>query len=133
MYVTSSPFKSNLVATVRALLDLGTKVYVVKDVPYPGYNAPRFAALTAIHHGDSSQLGITPKNYAQRNHELEGTFDQIARLGVPVLDPTAYFLTTNGVYGVEKNGQILYSDGDHLTVPGAMLLAPMFEPIFHTE
>jgi len=132
-YVASDTFKSNLVATVHSLLDLGIKVYVVKDVPYPGYDAPRFAALTARQHGDISQLGVTQKIYEQRNRELAPVFDQIARLGVPVLDPTPYFLNSNGLYGIEINGKILYTDGDHLSVSGAILLAPIFEPIFHTK
>jgi peptidoglycan/LPS O-acetylase OafA/YrhL len=132
-YVANDTFKSNLVATVRSLLDLGIKVYVVKDVPYPGYDAPRFAALTVRQHGDISQLGITQKIYEQRNRQLVLVFQQIAKLGVPVLDPTPYFLNDDGLYGVENDGEILYTDGDHLSVFGAIILAPMFEPIFRTE
>jgi len=132
-YVASDTFKSNLVATVQSLLDLGIEVYVVKDVPYPGYDAPRFAALTARQHGDISQLGITQKIYEQRNRELAPVFDQIARLGVQVLDPTPFFLNGDGLYGIENDGKILYTDGDHLSVSGAIILAPIFEPIFHAK
>ena len=132
-YVGSDNFKSNLLATVRALLDLGIKVYVVKDVPYPGYDAPRFTALTAQQHGDISQLGITQKTYEGRNRELAPVFDQLTRLGVPVLDPAPYFLNGNGLYGVAQDGEILYTDGDHLSVSGAILLTPLFETSFRTE
>ena len=132
-YIANDTFKSNLLATVQALQALGIKVYVVKDVPYPGYDAPRFAALTAQQHGDTSQLGITKKIYEQRNRELDSVFEQLSKLGVPVLDPAPYFLNGDGLYGVVQAGEILYTDGDHLSVFGAMLLAPMFEPLFRAE
>jgi peptidoglycan/LPS O-acetylase OafA/YrhL len=132
-YTASDRFKSNLVATVRALADLGVKVYTVKDVPFPGFNAPRFAALTAMHHGDIHLLGVTSGEYEKMNNELEPAYAQITSLGDPVLDPAPFFLNTNGLYGVEKGGRILYFDPDHLTVDGSMLLMPMFEPIFQTK
>ncbi|HEX9048717.1 MAG TPA: acyltransferase family protein [Verrucomicrobiae bacterium] len=132
-YVTVDSFQSNLVATVRSLLPLGIKVYVVKDVPFPGFDAPRFAALTAAKSGDISQLGASLQSYEQKNLEMKGPFDQIAQLGVPVLDPAPYFLNSHGLYGVERNGRILYTDGDHLSVSGAMLLEPLFSPLFQNE
>lgn len=132
-YVTVDSFQSNLVATVRSLLALGTKVYVVKDVPSPGFDAPRFAALTAARSGDLSELGATPQSYEQKNLDMKASFDQIAHLGVPVLDPAPYFLNRQGLYGVERDGKILYTDGDHLSVSGAMLLDPLFAPVFQNE
>ncbi|HEV2694353.1 MAG TPA: acyltransferase family protein [Verrucomicrobiae bacterium] len=132
-YTASDSFKSNLLATVRAVLALGIPAYVVKDVPIPGYNVPRFAALAAMHHDDANLQGVTPEKYQKNNREMEATFDQIAQLGATVLDPAPYFLNSDGHYAVEKDDKVLYFDGDHLTVDGAMMLAPLFAPMFQTE
>ena len=132
-YTASESFISNTVAAVRAAQDLGVRVYVVKDVPIPGYDVPRFAALAAMHGGDVGVMGVTKHKHEKTNRELEPMFDQIAQLGATVLDPAPYFLGTNGMYQVEKDGKILYFDADHLTVDGSMMLAPLFEPLLHAE
>jgi len=129
-YTPTAEFKSNVVATVRAVKDLGIPVYVVKDVPIPGYDVPRFASLAMRHPGNTDQLVITQKRHRYENRELETEFDQIARLGATVLDPAPYFLDGKGFYRVDKNGQVLYCDKDHLSVEGAMMLAPLFESVF---
>jgi peptidoglycan/LPS O-acetylase OafA/YrhL len=132
-YPASDSLKTNLLSTVRAIMDLGARVYVVKDVPNPGFDVPRIVALTAAHHGDLDQLGITREKYDMSNRDLLQTFDQISKMGATVLDPSDYFLNRNGLYGVVQNDQVLYCDSHHLTVEGSRLLAPMFEPVFHGE
>jgi hypothetical protein len=122
-----------LLATVRAVLDVGARVYVVKDVPVPGFDVPRIAATTAMHHGDLEQLGVTREQHQMSNRDLRQTFEQISQMGATVLDPADYFLNRNGIYGVVRNGQVLYWDSNHLTVEGSKLLAPLFEPVFHNE
>jgi hypothetical protein len=67
------------------------------------------------------------------NRDLRQTFEQISRMGATVLDPADYFLNRNGLYDVVRNDQVLYWDSNHLTVEGSRLLAPLFEPVFHTE
>ncbi len=132
-YPASDSFKTNLLATVRAVLDVGARVYVVKDVPVPGFDVPRIAATTAMHHGDLEQLGVTREQHQMSNRDLRQTFEQISQMGATVLDPADYFLNRNGIYGVVRNGQVLYWDSNHLTVEGSKLLAPLFEPVFHNE
>ena len=132
-YPASDTFKTNLLATVRAVLDVGARVFVVKDVPVPGFDVPRIAAITAMHHGDLEQLGVTREQHQMSNRDLRQTFEQISQMGATVLDPADYFLNRNGIYGVVRNGQVLYWDSNHLTVEGSKLLAPLFEPVFHNE
>jgi len=47
-----------------------------------------------------------------------------------VLDPTALFEYSNNLCRLEKDGKALYWDDGHISVAGAMLLRPLFEPIF---
>jgi hypothetical protein len=132
-YPASDSLNTNLLATVRAVLDTGARVYVVKDVPVPGFDVPRITAVTAMHNGDLEQLGVTREEYQMVNRDLRQTFEQISQMGATVLDPADYFLNRNGIYGVVRNDQVLYWDWNHLTVEGSRLLSPLFEPVFHNE
>lgn len=130
IYPASDLFKAKLLVTIRTLIDLGARVYVLKLVPQPGFDVPRFAAITAMRNGDLDQLGIIPEKHRMAERELAGTFEQIAQMGATVLDPADYFFNRKGLYGVVKNDQVLYYDKGHLTVEGSKLLAPLFKPIF---
>lgn len=132
-YPASNSFKTGLVSTVRAIQDLGVRVYVLKDVPNPGFDVPRLVAATAMHNGDLEQLGLSREQFDISNRDLGQTFEQVAQMGATVLDPSNYFLNHKGVYGVVHNGQILYCDEQHLTVEGSRLLLPLFESIFRSE
>jgi peptidoglycan/LPS O-acetylase OafA/YrhL len=129
-YSPSDEIKTDLLVTVRSVLDTGARVFVLKDVPEQVSDLPALTALAALHHGELEQLGPTQAEYHEANREIAGAFDQISRMGATVLDPTVYFLNNQGRYGVVKNDQVLYWDSNHLTVEGAELLAPLFEPIF---
>jgi peptidoglycan/LPS O-acetylase OafA/YrhL len=132
-YVKTEEFKNDLLQTVRTLLDMGTSVYVLKDVPEHDTDLPAITALAALHDASLEPLMITPEKHAQANRYLAATFGQISQMGATVLDPADYFLNSQGLYDVVKNDQILYWDGNHLTVEGAALLTPLFEPIFKNE
>ncbi len=132
-YTASDEFKTGLLSEARSLLGSGTRVYLLRDVPRPGFDVPRFAAITALHKGDLEQLGATREQHQLRNRGLSETFAKMSEMGVMVLDPADYFLNSNGLYGVVWNDQILYYDAHHLTVEGAKRLAPLFKPIFENE
>jgi peptidoglycan/LPS O-acetylase OafA/YrhL len=127
---SSAEFKTNLLSTVRAVVKLGARVYVIKDVPIQAPNLATKTAFAIIHHGYLTQIGITRKEHQEANRDLDQMFEQISQAGATVLDPADYFLNSRGFYGVVKDDQILYLDGHHITVEGSRLLAPLFEPIF---
>jgi peptidoglycan/LPS O-acetylase OafA/YrhL len=129
----SDYFKTNLFMTIHTLIDMGVKTYFLEDVPIQDCNVPRMAAVTAMHNGNLELLGITQEKHQITNRKLKHTYEQIAQMGATVLDPSKYFLNSKGLYGAVKNGQVLYCDEQHLTVEGAELLSPLFEPIFNTK
>ena len=49
--------------------------------------------------------------------------------GVTILDPSDLFVTNN-LCRVVVGGKALYCDDNHVSTDGAMLLRPLFEPIF---
>jgi hypothetical protein len=121
-----------LAATVQTLMASGANVYVLKDVPQAGFEVPRHAILTVLRHGDLSKLGISPDKYAADNHDYEPIFDHLSQMGATILDTPKCFLNAAGYYDVVRNNKLLYHDSDHLTVEGAKLLFPVFEPLFRT-
>lgn len=132
-YARSDEFKSNLVSTVNTLLASGVRVYLLKDVPDQGFDVPRVAALVSKYGGDLDLLGVSREKHATANIQLEQTFDKISQMGATLLDPAEYFLNSNGLYGAVRNNQAFYTDGNHLTVAGARLLLPLFQPIFQNQ
>ena len=133
LYTPLERFKESLISTVQAALKSGARVYVLKDVPHPGFDVPRVVAINAMHGMDLNRLGTSASAYSDLNKPMDETFNQLSKIGATVLDPTTYFINSNGLYGVIKDGQPLYWDDDHLSVEGAALLRPMFEPIFQTN
>jgi len=131
-YATNAAFASNWLHTVRALVNSGTKLYVLKNVPVQNRELARLIKVAAIHNGRGrlEECGVSPGEYEQYNQALTETFAQISQSGATVLDPTGCFLNRQGLYGVVKDDQVLYVDYLHLSVDGARLLAPLFEPIF---
>lgn len=129
----SNTFKADLLATVRVLMDSGARVYILKDVPLQSFSAPKTVALTAYFNGDIEQLGVTREKHQKIDRELADTFEKAMEMGATVLDPSRYFLNSKNLYGVVLNDRILYTDDNHLTLDGARLLVPLFEPIFLTK
>ncbi len=130
VYPPTAEFRAALVRTVSTLQAGGARVYLVKDVPEPGFEVPRVIALRALGGGTLDTLGTTPAQHLRAHAPLQSTFDQLARAGAILLDPAPAFLAPGGSYRVIKDDQVLYFDTNHLTVEGAALLTPLFQPLF---
>ena len=100
IYPATESFKASLLATVRATLDAGANVYVLKSVPEPGLDVPRVLALTATRCGNLESLGVSREEYEKVNRSLVSTFEEISKMGAVVLDPAVFFLNSRGAYGV---------------------------------
>jgi hypothetical protein len=133
LYPASAEFKDCLILTVRSLLESGTNVVVLKEVPTPGFEVPHIAFLTALRGDDLEDLGVTKEKHKQLGAELEPAFVELAKMGATVLDPSNLFLNSRGIYGVIENDKILYYDSNHLSIEGAELLKPLFRPIFQAK
>jgi lysophospholipase L1-like esterase len=73
------------------------------------------------------------RKFDGRNQAFEPVFKHLAQIGATILDTPAYFLNSHGFYDVVRQGQLLYTDDQHLTVYGAQLLVPMLEPLFERQ
>ena len=133
LYVTdreASQVHRNLVDTISALKGSDARIWIMKSVPQHRWNVPRALASTVFFGGDAEQIGLTLKEHRE-NSELESqNFEGVSAPGVTVLDPTDLFVSPNDLCRVAAGGNALYFDNHHLTTSGAMLLRPLFEPIF---
>jgi hypothetical protein len=119
-----------LAATMHAVIASGARVYLLKDVPEADFDVPRRAAMTVRYHGNLARLAISPDKYRATNNDFDTIFDNMAKIGAVVLDTPSYFLNADGQYDVIRDNRALYCDSNHLSVKGAELLIPMFEPLF---
>ncbi len=126
-------YKTNLALTIRELLDSGAKVYLLKDVPEPHFDVPRVATVMAMNDRNVDALSFSDAKYEAAERDLRPVFEMAQQLGAVVLDPSRFFLNPENRYRVARNNELLYCDDNHLTVQGARLLLPLFEPIFKTQ
>jgi peptidoglycan/LPS O-acetylase OafA/YrhL len=131
-YGPPAELDSNLCATARVLVAAGVQVCVLKDVPMPGFDVPRHAALKVFHGRDVAELAIPSAQYEQATQDFNVVFEHLKKLGAIVLDPTQCFASSHG-FDVVRDNNVLYRDWHHLSVEGAKLLIPIFEPLFVTN
>jgi peptidoglycan/LPS O-acetylase OafA/YrhL len=132
-YSSSDAFENDLCLTIVEVIKRGATVYVMKDIPKQPNNVAIKTALAVLKHGDLEQFGITPKEYQEANRTMDDVFIRISKMGATVLDPANYFLNRNGLYGIVKDNEVLYVDGQHLSVEGAKILVPLFQPVFEAN
>lgn len=119
-----------LVETIHVLQAAGASVYVLKDVPGAAFEVPAAAMTKLLHQGSLDRLSTPAEQYQAHQQVFEPVFNRLARIGATILDTPAYFLNAQGGYDVVRQGRLLYTDDQHLTVAGAELLRPMLEPLF---
>lgn len=126
-------FGRALVETVRQLRAAGTRVWIVLDVPVHDFAPPRALAYHALRPGllrDPRALAVTLAQHAERNAVMTALRPELEAAGARVLDPASRLFEDDGRALLDHEGQALYADGDHLTEAGALLLKPLFAPVF---
>ena len=126
------PLRSGIIATINALNGSGTRIWIMREVPIQHWDVPNALATTVWHGGDPEKIGLPlaeyQKEFKRQNPIFEGLAAKYA--GITVLDPTYFLVSSNNLCRVVEGGKPLYCDNSHLTATGAMLLRPLFEPIF---
>jgi hypothetical protein len=136
-YMTDTPetcrLRRGLLDTLNALKETHTKIWLLRQVPKQPYDVPQALASAVWHGRDIKTLGLPlPEHYAAFQHQnpiFEGLATQFPNVGI--LNPTPLLLDdSNQICRVITDGTALYIDDNHLSTAGAMLLRPLFEPIF---
>lgn len=135
----SNPDNQTMVAaglrrTVEALLKLGRNVVLLSDVPEVGYDAPRAFYISQRWPGilDLETIRPSMEEYIERQKAATGILEDLGKLhGVTVIHPETRMFDAKGLGRVSAKGELLYEDDDHLSMSGALEVAPVLEEVFH--
>jgi len=115
--------------TVSTLTSVGVNVYIMSDVP--NYSNLMIRVQRAAASGQHlTQLGMLSVDYLSARRELDTLFAQlVANYRIQIIDP-GLAICSQPRCAVGLNGRMWYQDDHHLTATGALMLKPLFEPIF---
>ncbi len=125
-------FERNLIPMVQELSREGRKIYIVEQVPEQFNFDTRDAFYRAVHSGqDVQSLSISTKENEVYQTLPNSVIDNLATLpNVHVIDPATILCKEGGSCELESDGGLMYRDEDHLSTAGAMVLEPLFTPVF---
>ena len=122
-------FAAALERTLARLRSEHRQVYLVMPVPEVDRSVPDILARAALYHR-AVELAPTRQAYDQRQRFVRRTLDRLAaRYGVTEIDPAARLCAEQRCRLVQ-DGRPLYYDTDHLSVHGALYIAPLLAPVF---
>jgi SGNH domain (fused to AT3 domains) len=113
--------------TIRNLQNAGIDVVIVGPVPYIGWNVPSVLASSAWR-GMAPPGGPQLGDFMARQRNVLAILGE-AEQGAATIYPHERLCQSTCI--VLLDGQVLYSDGEHLTTAGAELLQPMFVAKLH--
>jgi len=119
--------------TVNTLRGMGRKVILVSDVPEIGYDVPRLFNLKTRFPLFVNGFDIQPTlaEYNMRQRVARGIFAELAKLPcVSLIHPERRMFDDKGRGRVMSEGKLLYMDDDHLSIAGALFVAPVFDEVF---
>ncbi len=113
--------------TALALKRLGIAVYFVEDVPLAALSAPdRLAKARVL--GRTQAIEPRTADYVRANGFIREAAARLERRGLLHIATPAGILCGPRTCRVLQSGEPLYFDSNHLSEPGARLVAPVFAP-----
>jgi peptidoglycan/LPS O-acetylase OafA/YrhL len=109
--------------TIRRLQGAGIEVVIVGPVPYIGWNVPSVLAGSASR-GMTLPDGPRYGDFMAHQHHVLVILSEAEQDGADVMYPHERLCQLTCI--VRLDGQVLYSDNEHLSTAGAKLLQPMF-------
>jgi hypothetical protein len=121
---------TGLERTVTTLLAAGKRVWLVGPVPEVGYNVPRYFYLRSLGFVEGLEIAPTLAEFDQRQSFVFALLKDLAqRYPIGVIWPHER-LCNDVECEIVRDGHLLYSDDDHLSVFGAQSISTLFTPVF---
>ena len=118
-----------LAATVRELKEAGAQVFIFKRIPMQTADF-RIGMVNALLAGRPETISTLRSDYASYAVSEDRLFGPAIAAGASVIDAANYFFKDGDRSLLEDQGYILYADGGHLSVWGALRLKPLFQKFF---
>jgi peptidoglycan/LPS O-acetylase OafA/YrhL len=109
--------------TIRRLQGAGIEVVIVGPVPYIGWNVPSVLAGSTSR-GMALPDGPRYGDFMAHQRHVLAILSEAEHDGVAILYPHERLCKSTCI--VRLDGQVLYSDSEHLSTAGAKFLQPMF-------
>ena len=119
----------DLAATVAGLLELGKHVWLIRQVPEPTADVPRFLALCARWGLDNKRIRCSKSDYESRQAPVDRFLATVNHDHVRIVDVSAKFFEASEFAVTELDGHPLYFDTNHLSTKGAVFAAASLESI----
>ncbi|UZW55309.1 acyltransferase [Sphingobium sp. JS3065] len=117
-------FRLGLKETVGTLTGMGKRVILVAPVPEFRRNVPESLARAELY-SEPAGLALSRADYLRRQRDVLTAFDEMRRrFAADILYPD-HFLCRTGQCATIAHGVPLYSDDDHLSRQGSLLLSGM--------
>ncbi|MDD5393820.1 MAG: acyltransferase family protein, partial [Thiothrix sp.] len=120
-------FEYGLERSVATLVAKGKRIWLVLPVPEMDRTVPRWLAF---HSAGETDIWVD-NPYPERAASLRPFFEKLSqKYGIHLLDPLPHLCREDGKCRIAYNGKSVYSDSNHLSASGSMLLAEMLRPAF---
>jgi peptidoglycan/LPS O-acetylase OafA/YrhL len=117
-------FRAGLQETVRTLTAMGRQVILVAPIPEFRRNVPETLARAQLYR-EPTGIALSQADYLRRQRGVFSSFDQMQRqFAVKIIYPHQLLCRT-GQCAMTAHGIPLYSDDDHLSRQGSLLLSGM--------
>lgn len=119
-------FRASLKAMIDRLLKAGKRVVLVYPVPEMGYDVPSTLARMSSHGEDPARFTMPTAAYFERQRDARHLLDSIGEHSNLVRLRPRRVICRGPRCRTNIDGQPLYFDSHHLSIPGARLLEPAF-------
>ena len=124
-------FRLSFEETVRRLRELDVDVWVLQQVPPQLLDVPSALAKAVYFRRDPEALKRPYEDIASRRGAAEAVFAEYRNSpDVSFIDPAEKFCPNESPCSIAALGHALYSDGNHLSVFGALWSQAMLDPFF---
>lgn len=122
---------AGLALTLDRLKKEDRKIYFLEDVPSVPFDPPRMLAMDRMYDdGTENKGGLSRESYIlSKKVQLDLFFERYGKEDLTILDPLEILCPGTVCIVAEGNNSLYYNRG-HLSVHGALYLAPLFEPYF---
>jgi peptidoglycan/LPS O-acetylase OafA/YrhL len=117
-------FREALNQTVDRLRRQHIEVMIVGPVPEMAWNVPQALAAAEWRHA-AWPTGPAKAEFLSQQLSVMAVLHHLERTGVPLVYPHEFLCAETCTYA--RNGNVFYSDSEHLSTRGADLLRPSFE------
>ena len=129
----AAAFSAALRETIRRFRALGVDVWIIEEVPEQLVDVPPALAKAVTFGRDPLLLRRTFMDVEQLRRAAHDVFaEYVSSPGIFFVDPAQVFCPNETRCQIAASGRALYSDGNHLSVFGALWSQHMLDPFFYS-